>query len=555
MNKRNMQVGIYARVSSEQQAEANTIASQLAALRTRVAADGCVLLPELEFLDDGYSGQTLVRPALERLRDLAAAGGLERLYVHSPDRLARRYAVQVLLMDELQQHGVEVVFLNRALSQSPEDNLLLQMQGMFAEYERAKILERSRRGRRHAAQRGAISVLSAAPYGYRYVRKQEGGGEAGFVVLPEEAQVVQQVFTWVGIERASIGQVCRRLTQAAVPTPRGKATWCRSAISNMLRNPAYRGEAAFGRRQIGPPKPRLRVVKGRSAYPRRSHSVHVRPAEEWINVPVPALVSRELFEAVQAQLKENEQLAREGPRGARYLLQGLVTCAQCGYAYHGVGVSYPTVAGQPRRYAYYRCPGTDAHRFVDGPLCSNPPVRSDLLEQRVWQEVCSLLQDPQRVAREYERRLQPVAGAATASYQTQLNKLQQNLARLIDSYAEGYIEKGEFEPRVGRLRQRIATLESQAQQAAEAATAQAELRLIIGRLEDFAAKVQNGLESADWQTQREIIRALVKRVEIGLDHVQVVFRVAPTSFVTGSDTGFSQDCTKGLRRLVAQNLR
>src|SRR5512140_3081924 len=105
MSMHNAQVGIYARVSSEQQAEANTIASQLAALRARVAADDCVLLPELEFLDDGYSGQTLVRPALERLRDRAAAGGLERLYVHSPDRLARRYAVQVLLMDELQQHG------------------------------------------------------------------------------------------------------------------------------------------------------------------------------------------------------------------------------------------------------------------------------------------------------------------------------------------------------------------------------------------------------------------------------------------------------------------
>jgi site-specific DNA recombinase len=172
-------------------------------------------------------------------------------------------------------------------------------------------------------------------------------------------------------------------------------------------------------------------------------------------------------------------------------------------------------------------------------------VRSDLLEQRVWQEVCSLLQDPQRVAREYERRLQPVEGSAAINYQTQLNKLQQNLARLIDSYAEGYIEKGEFEPRVGRLRQRIATLESQAQQAADAVAAQAELRLIIGRLEDFAAKVQNGLESADWQAQRDIIRALVKRVEIGPDHVQVVFRVAPTSSVSGSDTGFSQDCTKG----------
>ena len=131
-------VAIYARVSSEQQADAHTIASQVAALRDRVAADGLTLAPETEFIDEGYSGATLVRPSLERLRDLAAAGGLDRLYVHSPDRLARRYAYQVLLVDELRQAGVEVAFLNRALGQTPEDDLLLQVQGMIAKYERPR---------------------------------------------------------------------------------------------------------------------------------------------------------------------------------------------------------------------------------------------------------------------------------------------------------------------------------------------------------------------------------------------------------------------------------
>jgi site-specific DNA recombinase len=123
------------------------------------------MLPEQECIDDGYSGATLVRPGLERLRDVVAAGGIARLYVHSPDRLARKYAYQVLLVDELQRAGVEVVFLNRELGQTPEDELLLQVQGLVAEYERAKILERRRRGKRHAAQAGSVSVLSAAPYG------------------------------------------------------------------------------------------------------------------------------------------------------------------------------------------------------------------------------------------------------------------------------------------------------------------------------------------------------------------------------------------------------
>src|SRR5207247_923604 len=151
-------------------------------LLARAAADGCAVDDELCFRDDGFSGSTLLRPALERLRDQAAAGAIDRLYVLDPDRLARNYAYQFLLMQELADRGVEIVFLNRALGQSPEDNLLLQVQGMIAEYERAKIKERCRRGKLHAARGGAVAVLGRAPYGYRYVSKQEGGGTARFEI-------------------------------------------------------------------------------------------------------------------------------------------------------------------------------------------------------------------------------------------------------------------------------------------------------------------------------------------------------------------------------------
>ena len=195
------QVALYARVSSESQAQARTIQSQLAALRERIAEGGGVLIPEHEFVDEGYSGSTLIRPALERLRDAVAAGEVQRLYVHSPDRLARKYAYQVMLVDELQRAGVELVFLNRELGQSPEDELLLQVQGMIAEYERAKMLERSRRGKRHQAQPGSVNVLCGAPYGYRYVTLGDGGGQARYELHDGEAQGVRQIFDWVGRER------------------------------------------------------------------------------------------------------------------------------------------------------------------------------------------------------------------------------------------------------------------------------------------------------------------------------------------------------------------
>ncbi|MDO9714416.1 recombinase family protein, partial [Paracraurococcus lichenis] len=182
-----LRAAIYGRVSSEQQAGERTIASQITALEQRVSADGLDLATLLRFVDDGYSGATLVRPGLERLRDLAAAGGLDRVYVHSPDRLTRHYAYQVLLVDELRRAGVEIVFLNRPIGVSAEDDLLLQVQGMVAEYERAKILERSRRGKRHAALAGSMSVFSNAPYGYRYVGKQVGGGVARLEIVEEQA--------------------------------------------------------------------------------------------------------------------------------------------------------------------------------------------------------------------------------------------------------------------------------------------------------------------------------------------------------------------------------
>src|SRR5918997_2459327 len=268
-NMDRIQAASYARVSSEQQAEANTVASQIAALQTRVAEDGLALPQERQFVDEGYSGATLIRPALERLRDLIAAGGVDRLYVHSPDRLARKYAYQVLLIDEFQRAGVEVVFLNRELGRTPEDELLLQVQGMVAEYERAKILERSRRGKRHAAHTGQVSVLSTAPYGYRYLRKQDSGGAGRFEIMLEEARVVRQIFAWIGRDRLSIGEVVRRLTAAGEQTRTGKTVWDRKTVWGMLKNPAYMGQAAFGKTRSAPIQPRLRAQRGRSLQPRR----------------------------------------------------------------------------------------------------------------------------------------------------------------------------------------------------------------------------------------------------------------------------------------------
>jgi len=524
-------MAIYARVSSEQQAEAGTIDSQIAVLQERIVQEGYQVNPEQIFVDEGYSGASLVRPALERLRDEVARNSIDRLYVLSPDRLARKYAYQVLLIEEFRRGGVEVVFFNRSVGQTPEDNLLLQMQGMIAEYERAQILERSRRGKRHSAQSGEVEVLSGAPFGYRYISKQDGGGRARYEVVPEQAQTVRQIFQWMGLERVSLGEVRRRLQQAGIVSPKGKTSWDRSTIWGILKNPAYQGQAAFGKPRSGPMRPRLRAQHGRSLQPRRAVSTFDRPVSEWTLIPVPALVDPGLFEAVQNQLQENRQRARQGQRGARYLLQGLLVCARCGYAFYGKPVSQKSAKGKHREYAYYRCIGTDAFRFGGERICDNLQVRTDQLEHLVWQEVCDLLQDRQRLQHEYEQRLKvPKPEDQNLTFiQIQRGKIQKGMARLIDSYTEGFVQKEEFEPRITRLRQRLGVLEKQAEQIQDQANLQVELQRAIHRLEEFGEKVKDHLDQADWQMRRELIRTLVKRVEIGKEEVNVVFRILPGS--------------------------
>ncbi len=311
-----IRVAIYARVSSDQQAERHTIESQVQALLAHAAVDGHEIAPELRFLDDRHSGASLIRPALERLRDFAAMGAIDLVYVHAPDRLARSYAHQAVLVEEFARAGAEVVFLNRPIGQTPEDTLLLQLQGMFTEYERARIAERSRRGKRHRAQAGSVSVLSRAPYGYRYVGREAGGGAAHFEVAETEAEVVRRIFRWIGEKRVSLSAVCRRLFEAGVPSPTGKAQWGRSMIWTLLSSSAYTGQARVGKTAAAPWRPPLRPARGRAPVPKRLSRRVPAPPEHHVAIPIPPLVDAALFEGVQEQLDENRRRRRQRVAGA-----------------------------------------------------------------------------------------------------------------------------------------------------------------------------------------------------------------------------------------------
>jgi site-specific DNA recombinase len=368
---------------------------------------------------------------------------------------------------------------------------------------------------------------------------------------------VRQIFAWVGLERFSIGEVCRRLKAQTIPSHKGKSYWDRSTVWGILKNPAYKGQAQFSKTQVGPRRPRLRPLRGKKAQPRRAVAVRDTPEEDRIAIEVPALVGEEVFAAVAEQLQENRRRCRTRRRGASYLLQGLLVCGTCGYAYYGKPISQSSRKGKTRDYAYYRCVGSDAYRFGGQRVCSNAQCRTDLVDKAVWDDACALLADPERVRREYDRRRrgQKTKGNRRSE---QVNKLIENvrrgMGRLIDAYGEGLLEKSEFEPRICEARARLARLTSEAEAAAKRESEEADFTAAIEQLEAFAQRVGEGLGEADWDSRRAILRALIKQVEVGKDAIRIVYKVNPDPFEQGPSGGRKQDCWRGALTVSSQRV-
>src|SRR5262249_35698570 len=277
-------------------------------------------------------------------------------------------------------------------------------------------------------------------------------------------------------------------------------------------------------------------------------SVYDAPVEDQIAIPVPAIVDEGLFAVVAEQLAENRLRCRERRRGGRYLLQGLLVCQNCGYAYYGKPVSRSAGKGQSRPYAYYRCVGTDAYRFGGQRVCSNKQCRTDLIDQAVWQDVCSFLSDPERVRREFEERIQgrrKKTGRPADQLARLISGVQRGIARLIDAYQEGFLERAEFEPRIRAAKERLARLESETEALAGREAEEGEIRRAIDQLESFAARVRDGLERSDWDARRQIMRALIRKVEIGEGAIRIEYKVGPLPFDRGPSGASSQHCGRG----------
>jgi len=525
---------IYARVSSARQKEQETIGSQTAALRAHAGRLGLDVPEQWVFEDDGHSGASLVRPALERLRDLVCQVPVDVLLVHSPDRLARKYAYQALLIEELAKAGTKVVFVKGPRGDSPEDALLVQFQGMIAEYERAQILERTRRGKTHRAKAGTINVLSGAPFGYRYVRKSEHA-EARYEAVAHEAAIVADLFARYADGGVAIAELTRWLSGLGVPTRTGKARWDRSTLWGMLRNPAYAGRACFAktmRTEQTAGLNRTARLAGRTTP--RHYTVIDRDREEWLEIPVPALVTEDTWARVQRRLQDNKRFASRNSTDPS-LLQGICACSGCGYAYYRTSTRTTN-----KKIYYYRCLGSDDYRYEHGRVCTNKPVRADYLDSLVWDHIAGLLADPALIRAEITKRLAQhrTADPATAQRKrldTALAKSSEAIKRLIGAYQEQLITLDELRARMPELRARETSLRHQLD-ALDAQLADREVYLqLADNLQDFLAGLRDKAATASVAERQRVLRLLVKDVLVGPDKITIRHSI-PVRSNTGNRT-------------------
>jgi site-specific DNA recombinase len=503
---------IYARVSSSRQKEEQTIASQTAALQAYAVDAELEVSAEWVFEDDGYSGATLVRPALERLRDLVAEGEVPVVLCYAPDRLARRYAYQVLVLEEFARVGTPVHFLKGGAGGTPEEELLVQFQGMIAEYEKAQITERTRRGKLHRARAGSVAVLSTAPYGYRYIPKQDGM-PARYDLMAHEATVVREVFRLYGEDGHSLNAVARELSRQGIPTASGKRPWTASALRYMLRNPAYCGRAGYGKTQALPAAPGRRGRRGRVV----RATMRERPRSEWIEIPVPMVVSEDQFAQAARRLDLNKQFATRRTRTPT-LLQGLLVCESCGYHFY-------RTTWHPRR-TYYRCRGADRYRFPDGPVCHNRPVRQDHLDALVWDQVTALLAEPARVRAELDRRVQALQAVLPSTMQRQQleheqRRLTRVITRLLQAYQDELLSLDELRERLPAVRQRQVGLQAQLR-AVDVQQLDRDTYLHLAEsLESFLTRLRTNADYSTIADRQRVVRLVVREVLVGPDRITV----------------------------------
>ena len=502
-----MRAALYARVSTDRQVEKYGIPSQIEGLKKRCLEKGWGFVADGDkrvFIDDGYSGSELARPALIRLRKAAEEGLVDIVLAYDPDRLSRNLSDLLLLESEFTRYGAKLDFVTQEVDTSPEGKMFFAIRGAVAQYEREKIRERSIRGAREKVRQGKVLNPSCAPLGYSYDK-----GNATLVEDPEKAKTVRLIFHLFVNENMSLLALASRLNELRIPTCRAGSKWRPSTVHKMLRNETYAGRLHQFRYHRTQPKVRTSISLGI-----KNTSSTIRPREEWMTVAVSPIILDSLFQAAQRKLDRNSELARRNTK-REYLLSGLLNCSFCKGRMIGHNI---------RGVSFYRCARRhNPDRIPFGPdgnpkPCECPDVRSDVVESKVWKTVCQLVKEPDFLIQELRNRCSESSETRESILkelelcQNRLKAIPQEQKRLVEGYRKGMYPDFMMKEEMERVAKEKAELEAREAELRR----QLEKSVITGQQEDqiknLVRRVSSSLDMLDFAGRQELLRLLVEKV-------------------------------------------
>lgn len=514
-----MRAAIYARVSSERQEKEQTIGSQLEALRAYATDNGMEIIEE--FLDEGYSGARLDRPGLDRMRDLAEQGEFDVLLTYCTDRLARKFVLQALILEEFERFGIKAIFLEGGAVDDPLSKLMHQITGAVAEFERAKITERYRRGKLYRARRGEI-VSPDVPYGLVRIPRRDGV-PAHAEIEATEAAIVRRIFDAYVNRGLTVRQIAKELTLDRVPTPGNAGQWSWSTVDRILHEEAYIGTYYYNRKQCVP-------VEGEYGKKRQRFKCTLRPKEEWIPISVPPIIDLKTFQKAANQVRKNQAFSARNLQENAYLLRKLVRCGRCG-ASCSANTSKQVYGGKTHRTHYYCCLRTTSG-FLKQERCSHRRIRADVLDELVWEEVSTRLQNPNLVLEAYQESKLHLAHSAkegsdqqTQKIDAQIKSANLELSRLLDAYQSGAIELPELQKRRRLVDSKLEILDREKKVLKKIAAEQKAEIDLKASLQEFSLMVSTSLKHISFENKQKLLRLVLDKVVVKDWRVNLYYKI------------------------------
>lgn len=465
----------------------------------------------IEYIDDGVSGEILERPGLSRLREDVKKGIIKKVICLDPDRLSRKLINQLIVTDEFDKKGVELIFVNGEYSKTPEGNLFYSLRGAISEFEKAKINERMSRGRKEKARQGKV-LRDFQIYGYDYDKKNEQ-----LIINEEEARTVRLIFdlfTKPNDIVEGINGIARYLTEQGIKTKRGAKVWHRQVVRQILMNPVYIGEFYQNKWNTEG------MVGNMHRSPEDRVPMKQRPKDEWIKIPCPAIIDEITFNHAQRLLKESRRRwAKKGKN--KYLLSGLLRCGDCGNTMTG---------RKAKNWGKYVFEYTDRKNYSGAkhPGCGRT-VRCDELDRYVWEQLLSWLDQPDQIAVAAQQGSQALAHynleeGEIQRLEKEIEKVRNGIKKLLRLFATGddLFAEDEIREEIQELKQREKKLKNQLIQLQEQKKENEELRYTAELIKEAADYyMKRGQEELTFDDKQELIRQVVKEIVVHEDRVEI----------------------------------